>query len=152
MKKNHLNKFEKQLYKYDCWAKSVHNILKIITPDNIYDYTNIIKELKTTTIWGTFQKYIGLFLDNKWIQYKISTRDLWLNSYNIILINWNRFYKDNVDYWHYFISYKISKSLHKVYDVWDWKIYNIKETDLINLTKNALVWKSRENDIIYSFT
>ena len=151
MKNNTFAKCEKQLYKYDCWAKSLQNILNILFEKNTLEYGEILKQLKTTRFWWTFPKYIKAFVDNYQISYHNNMNDIKVSSVNIFLIDWNKFYKDNIDYGHYFISKKIDFNLHKVFDVWDKKIHIIEEKELINLTKNVLVWKTRFSDICFSF-
>ena len=49
MKDKIINNFSKQHYKFDCWAKSIENTLKIIKKELIIDYKILLKELKTTS-------------------------------------------------------------------------------------------------------
>ena len=152
MKDKIINNFSKQHYKFDCWAKSIENTLKIIKKELIIDYKILLKELKTTTLWWTFPEKIEDFLIKNNISYNKNINLISKNTINIFLINWYNFYNDNVDYWHYFITIKQDNLNHFVYDVWDWKTHIINETELINLTKNVLVWKTkRYNDICFSF-
>lgn len=56
-----MKNFISQKYKYDCGVASVYNILKI---NNInVQYHILLKELNTTTLWGTSPKKITEILN-----------------------------------------------------------------------------------------
>lgn len=51
MKNNIFASCEKQLYKYDCGAMSLHNILNSFFQKNLLNYEDILAQLQTTTFW-----------------------------------------------------------------------------------------------------
>lgn len=139
MKNTLFSDCQKQLYKYDCGAMSLCNILNNFLEKNFLKYEEILAQLKTTTLWGTFPRYIESFLGHHEVPHHTDAQSLRPSSWNIFLIDGNGFYQDGTDYGHYLISHKIDDSVHHVFDVWDGKVHIIEETELLKFTKNVLV-------------
>lgn len=117
----------------------MHNILNNFFEKNLPKYEDILSQLKTTILCGTLPCSMESFLGHWKVPYHTDIRSLNVRSWNIFLIDGNKFYQDGVDYGHYFISHKADEYLHYVFDVWDGTTHMIEEKELMKLTKNVLV-------------
>lgn len=118
-----------QKYTYDCWVAAIHNLLKSANIE--YDYFELMKALKTTTLWWTFPKNIDEFL----LKYKESDFKIW-----VALVSADKFYLENEDYWHYVNIIWYEDGKYTIFDPWDWIYYEISEKDFNETTLGVLVW------------
>lgn len=131
--------FKKQKHQYDCGVAATFNLLSNSWIE--ISYQELEKLLQTTTLWGTFPKNIDDTLKS---YFSNKNFKIW-----ILLIDWNKFYNDNIDYWHYINIIWFQKGKYKIFDPYDWRYYLLNKKDILDISKNVLVWKkTRYNDII----
>lgn len=130
--------FKPQKYKYDCWVAATFNMLRNSWIN--LDYHELEKMLQTTKLWWTFPKNIIEFLKNNFFDVDLKN--------GILLIDSHKFYNDNIDYGHYVNIAWIVDWKYKIFDPYDGQTHFLTKKEILNVSKNVLVWKTKRFDNI----